>query len=231
MTRPEPPAGWYPDPHNAHQQRYWNGANWTEQARPTLEAASPPSVTTPLMAPPTKRWSGWLKRHKVIAVVVGVVVLAAAGGAVAASTSGNDKKISGSAASALTSIETPSAPTEVTLPSPNPQARYTSSCDYLLGDFSSYTRSGFRFIARATVRNTGNIGERVLVRASWVQVGSRDVTRSRTVMVEWSKSRVVNFSVPVGQSNIDEIQADNGLNDCHVKATIVSTFGVAYPND
>jgi hypothetical protein len=28
-----------------------------------------------------------------------------------------------------------------------------------------------------------------------------------TVMVEWAKSKVVNFSVPVGQSDLDEIQA------------------------
>jgi hypothetical protein len=26
-----PPApGWYPDPHQRHQHRYWNGAAWTE---------------------------------------------------------------------------------------------------------------------------------------------------------------------------------------------------------
>jgi hypothetical protein len=27
-----PPAGWYPDPHNAAGQRYWDGAQWTEHA-------------------------------------------------------------------------------------------------------------------------------------------------------------------------------------------------------
>ena len=26
-----PPAGWYPDPDGADQQRYWDGAKWTEQ--------------------------------------------------------------------------------------------------------------------------------------------------------------------------------------------------------
>ena len=25
-----PPAGWYPDPNEASQQRYWDGAKWTE---------------------------------------------------------------------------------------------------------------------------------------------------------------------------------------------------------
>jgi hypothetical protein len=29
-----PPAGWYADPQNAAQQRYWNGAAWTEHVQP-----------------------------------------------------------------------------------------------------------------------------------------------------------------------------------------------------
>jgi hypothetical protein len=28
------PAGWYPDPHDASQQRYWNGASWTAHQTP-----------------------------------------------------------------------------------------------------------------------------------------------------------------------------------------------------
>ncbi len=29
---PSPPAGWYPDPYGAARLRYWDGAQWTEQA-------------------------------------------------------------------------------------------------------------------------------------------------------------------------------------------------------
>ena len=35
-ARPLPPAGWYQDPHDDRQLRYWDGANWTDywQRRP-----------------------------------------------------------------------------------------------------------------------------------------------------------------------------------------------------
>jgi uncharacterized protein (AIM24 family) len=32
------PAGWYPDPSNAAQQRYWDGAQWTEHTHPAAPA-------------------------------------------------------------------------------------------------------------------------------------------------------------------------------------------------
>jgi hypothetical protein len=35
---PLPPAGWYPDPADGSNQRYWDGARWTEQT-----TAAPPS--------------------------------------------------------------------------------------------------------------------------------------------------------------------------------------------
>ena len=42
MTSPQ--AGWYQDPQNAQNLRYWDGARWTEQTRqqaPTLQAPQP----------------------------------------------------------------------------------------------------------------------------------------------------------------------------------------------
>ena len=30
----ETPAGWYPDPNDAGQQRYWDGSEWTDQTAP-----------------------------------------------------------------------------------------------------------------------------------------------------------------------------------------------------
>lgn len=40
VTEPTP-AGWYPDPQNSGQQRYWDGNTWTQQFAPAGPAAAP----------------------------------------------------------------------------------------------------------------------------------------------------------------------------------------------
>ena len=52
-------------------------------------------------------------------------------------------------------------------PDPKPDAKYSHSCDYLLGNFQDYSPQGFRFIAEARLNNTGNVGVVVKVTASW----------------------------------------------------------------
>ena len=54
MTDNTPPAGWYPDPTGAAQQRYWDGQQWTEAL------AAPTVIHVPVAAPPTK---DWFQRH------------------------------------------------------------------------------------------------------------------------------------------------------------------------
>lgn len=49
---PPPPAGWYPDPDVADQQRYWDGADWTEHTAPASvppppQASGAPSAECP----------------------------------------------------------------------------------------------------------------------------------------------------------------------------------------
>ena len=39
---PQTPAGWYPDPQNPGQQRYWDGTQWTQSAAPAAVAGAPP---------------------------------------------------------------------------------------------------------------------------------------------------------------------------------------------
>lgn len=39
---PTPPAGWYPDPKNAAVQRYWDGADWTDDRAEVVRIASTP---------------------------------------------------------------------------------------------------------------------------------------------------------------------------------------------
>ena len=66
MTSPQAPghtpAGWYPDPNGSAQQRYWDGAQWTEHyAAPAAQGAPPqaPGIAAQPKAPPTPAPSAW----------------------------------------------------------------------------------------------------------------------------------------------------------------------------
>lgn len=51
VPAPGVPAGWYPDPTQAHTQRYWDGAAWTEQRAPLQPpAAADESLSIPVSA-------------------------------------------------------------------------------------------------------------------------------------------------------------------------------------
>lgn len=53
MTNPS--AGWYANPTNALEQRYWAGEAWTEEVRPlppTVTPDMPPPTTIPVLPPP-----------------------------------------------------------------------------------------------------------------------------------------------------------------------------------
>ena len=56
MTTPPTPAGWYPDPEQAGQLRYYDGAAWTEHRSPVQEPIAPttpePPATPEPFAPP-----------------------------------------------------------------------------------------------------------------------------------------------------------------------------------
>ncbi len=41
------PAAWYPDPADAHRQRYWDGSGWTEQLRDAAPVEAPLSAADP----------------------------------------------------------------------------------------------------------------------------------------------------------------------------------------
>lgn len=110
-------------------------------------------------------------------------------------------------------------------PTPNPDAKYGQSCDYVLGDFTDYTATGFRFIADANITNTGNVGVVVSVRASWTQVGTKPVTMTKTIKVPTGAKRRVAFTKQVGQNEIDLIQSADYNHQCKVVASITDTFG------
>lgn len=51
------PAGWYPDPDNASQQRFWSGEEWTDKVdAPLVPAPVVPAVVMP--APPNPQTLG-----------------------------------------------------------------------------------------------------------------------------------------------------------------------------
>jgi hypothetical protein len=57
MSNSLPPAGWYPDPEGSFRQRWWSGANWTNdfaQYRPTQIQASPPDILAQLRQQPAQ---------------------------------------------------------------------------------------------------------------------------------------------------------------------------------
>jgi uncharacterized RDD family membrane protein YckC len=49
MSGQSTPPGWYPDPQNPAQQRYWDGATWSEATQPAAGAA--PAAAAPFGQP------------------------------------------------------------------------------------------------------------------------------------------------------------------------------------
>jgi len=52
MTEVQQPAGWYPNPENPNEQRYWDGQQWTNNTAP--------AVQQPLQSTPPKKKKTWL---------------------------------------------------------------------------------------------------------------------------------------------------------------------------
>jgi hypothetical protein len=75
---PQSPPGWYPDPHQPGQQRYWDGARWTEHASPT-SPQQPYAGFQPAgdSKPWWKRW--WAITGAALAVLI-IIAIAAGGG-------------------------------------------------------------------------------------------------------------------------------------------------------
>lgn len=77
-----PPEGWYTDPHTPLSQRYWDGANWTDQVRPTPpETGAPPPVQVTMVDKRTPQFSCLGAIIVILALVGGVVAIMAVLGA------------------------------------------------------------------------------------------------------------------------------------------------------
>jgi hypothetical protein len=150
------------------------------------------------------------------------------GGAIGSSAGGKTSGAAPVTASSPSSSPSPS-PIETTpfsppAPLPSPDAQYQPSCSYLLGDFSSFTSHGFRFIAGADITNDGNVGVVVKIVASWKQLGSAPITMTKVARIPYGGSQSVEFTKEVGSDNIDKIQAVQG-DDCSVKVSVTDVFG------
>ena len=89
------PSGWYPDSNSPGTERYWDGAQWTEQSRPIGSPAAPPppppgaqpfgsvpGSNTPAAPVADKNW---FARHKILTglgalFLIGIIATAAGGG-------------------------------------------------------------------------------------------------------------------------------------------------------
>jgi hypothetical protein len=130
------PAGWYPDPDDASQMRYWDGASWTADFSPA-EANEPtiPLPTIDVAAPtppgPTAKpdpLEPWYRKKLVWGAAAAVLVI----GAIGAAMRNDDAKPASTPTRVVTVTATPApAPTTVVTvtatPIPTPSGQPTDS--------------------------------------------------------------------------------------------------------
>lgn len=130
-------SGWYADGDDPTVERYWDGANWTEQTRPAISHGqfattplppTPPGATAGYAAPlPTDRPWYKKKRYFIPAAVLGFFIVVGIISSATGSGSSNKKNTSdaaplastspaSSAAESTTSATTPSQVVTVTAP-------------------------------------------------------------------------------------------------------------------
>lgn len=190
----------------------------------------PPSGAT--TRPPSRTF--W-KRPAGIAVIV-VAALLLLGGVGAALGLGDEEpspadgtdvaeEVSGTPSVEPEATESPTPPPSVS----EPDGTYTTSCDYLLGNFTA-TQRGYRAIAAAKIRNTGNVGIVLDVTARWDITGRPSLRVTKTVHVPYDGFKKVDFSEVLTSDELDAMQeaALSFDNWCGVKATITDSYGTVH---
>src|SRR6266542_3442979 len=197
--------------------------------------APPPDATPP---PPRGGAPADFFRERWCFLVIGLVVGGLIGAGIGAAGSGKGSPAGPAVVAVSAPVSVPPGVTpEPTSPSPffspiaepSPDASYSKSCDYLLGDFSEHTATGFRFVAGAEITNDGNVGLVVDVKATFKQLGSNPIVLKKTARVGYNQTKQVGFTKEVGQDEIDLIQAAQDQGDiCDVVVTVTGTFGTVH---
>lgn len=131
------PAGWFDDPEDPSQHRYWDGTAWTEHRAPKVATPSsaPPTVASAANSPapatqdpgsatpyaPTEQ--NWIRRNPVLAAVIGgaaaIAVIGIIGSALG-SVSGNDGPAASNSGNQVKPSDSPTDKQTSSSPSPPP---------------------------------------------------------------------------------------------------------------
>jgi hypothetical protein len=133
----------------------------------------------------------------------------------------------GTAASGGAASTAEASTTTEPAPAPRPNGKFTSSCDMLLNSDFNSSISGW-LVADAELRNTGNVGVTVNVKAAWKQAGSNPIVKVKHVRLGYGHHRAVHFKLPVTTEQVDAYQSAPGYfnnSACSVKGTIMGNFG------
>ena len=116
----EYPPGWYPDPWENGQLRWWDGDRWTVQTNATTSSPStgPPEPTPLTQTPPAAVWVGQHKGPTAVAAALTVVVTIALFAVVDASREGRPDVARSVESESAVSTADPSRSPASSLPSP-----------------------------------------------------------------------------------------------------------------
>lgn len=159
----------------------------------------------------------WIAGGFVLLVIIG----AATGGGSSKKHHIKDATTAASSSSPTASV-TESTPVD---PSPNPDGTFNSSCDILL---ASDINSPSYFIGAAKMRNTGNVGIVVRVKAVWDQTSTSNVTSTKIVHMPVGSHHTTKFRVPATLDQIDELQSSPDYDTdggCKVHVSILDSYG------
>jgi len=166
-----PPAGWFPDPQDESQFRYWDGDRWTDHRAPKTPTAPPPpglggsggsvallATPAPPAPAPTKKKS-WFLRHKILTgllTIVAIIVIAVVTNNGGGGNGGSNSSSSGNHQRASTSKQGSDQSSKASKPAPS----YTVAQENAIQSAKSYLSMGSGFSRAGLIQQlTSKAGE------------------------------------------------------------------------